>query len=266
MDQSEIEHFQAFGFVVFRNAFDAGPLRDELDQALDASSGRSTGTGVAEVQYLPMMSLRTPCSLFLLDRFETAAAALLGGPVLPVRAKGMRYFGSTAWHTDSSRPVASVGFAAYLDSLNAENGALRVLPGSHRGEYGSIIAAYLTSLVPGAAVESFPAIAVATEPGDVIAFDEHLFHASTGGTMRLQWRVDYVRDPSSATEEEVVRAYFTHIFAPDWDGGYDVDAFPSYSRQWIDSARPAIARLRELGVFRLAAKQEDFVRSRRTSA
>ncbi|MDB4985538.1 MAG: hypothetical protein JWN04_716 [Myxococcaceae bacterium] len=264
--QSEIKHFQTFGFVVFRNAFDAGSLRDELDQALHAGSGRSTRTGVAEVQYLPMMSRRTPCSLSLLDRFEKAAAALLEGPVLPVRAKGMHYFGSTSWHTDSSRPVASVGFAAYLDPLNVENGALRVLPGSHRGEYGSIVAAYLTSLAPGAAIESLPAVAVATEPGDVIAFDEHLCHASSGGIKRRQWRADYVRDPVSATEEEEVRAYFAHIFAPEWDGGHDVDAFPSYSPEWIDSARPAVMRLRELGVFELAAQQENFARSRRTLA
>jgi phytanoyl-CoA dioxygenase PhyH len=164
MDESEIKHFQAFGFVVFRNAFNAGPLRDEVDRALDAGCRRSTGTGVAEVQYLPMMSPRTPCSLSLLDRFETAAAALVGGPVLPVRAKGIRYVGSTPWHTDSSRPVASIGLAAYLDRLNGENGALRVLPGSHRGEYGSIVAAYLASVAPGAAVESFPAVALPTSP------------------------------------------------------------------------------------------------------
>src|SRR4051794_5395188 len=131
MSPFEIMHFQAFGFVVFRNAFDAIPLRAELNEALTSGCAQPTGTGVAEVQYLPMMSPRTPHSLSLLDRFETAAATLLGGPVLPVRAKGMRYFGSTSWHTDSSHPIASVGFAAYLEPLDAENGALRVLPGSH---------------------------------------------------------------------------------------------------------------------------------------
>ena len=71
-------------------------------------------------------------SLSLLERFVETAAELLGSPVLPVRAKGVRYFASANWHHDSDQDVASVGFVAYLDSLDADNGALRLIPGSHR--------------------------------------------------------------------------------------------------------------------------------------
>jgi hypothetical protein len=132
--------------------------------------------GEVKGRYAPMMTARTQFSLSLLDRFEPQAALLLGGPVLPVRAKGVRYVASTPWHTDSRHGVASVGFAAYLEPLDAESGALRVLPGSHRPDFGEAALTYVVSLGASATVSMLPGYAIGTEPGDVIAFDEH--HAS----------------------------------------------------------------------------------------
>ena len=83
--------FSECGFVVIRNAFEPGPLRREVDAAIAAGAARPIATGVGSVQYVPMMCSRTPCSLALLDLFSRSAARLLGGAVLPVRAKGMRY-------------------------------------------------------------------------------------------------------------------------------------------------------------------------------
>jgi hypothetical protein len=259
----ERSHFQAFGFVLLRDAFDPEPVRVELLRALPRTR---TATGVASVQYAPMMSALCKASLDLLDRLETTASALLGGPVLPVRAKGMRYFGSTGWHADSTRDVASVGFAAYLSPLARESGALRVLPGSHRGELGLQTAAYLAQLGSAAgAVDALPGVALETRPGDIIAFDEHLFHASAGGDERLQWRVDFVRAPTSPAEQDAVRAYFCGLFPPDWDGGYDVDHYPSYGEHWLASGRAAVRELRDLGVYELAARQEAFMRAEASS-
>ncbi len=217
--------------------------------------------GEVKGRYAPMMTARTQFSLSLLDRFEPQAALLLGGPVLPVRAKGVRYVASTPWHTDSRHGVASVGFAAYLEPLDAESGALRVLPGSHRPDFGEAALTYVVSLGASATVSMLPGYAIGTEPGDVIAFDEHLLHGSAGGTNRRQWRVDYVRDPVGFDEGAKVRSYFANIFPPDWDGGYDVDRYPSYGPDWLASGGPAVARLRELGVYDLADKQEAFMRS-----
>jgi hypothetical protein len=108
-----------------------------------------------------------------------------------------------------------------------------------------------------------PAHTLETEPGDVIAFDEHLFHASFGGGIRRQWRVDYICNPASDEAEDQAKAYFRELYRPDWDGGYDVDRYPSYGSDWRDSGRPSVARLEALGVYELAATQEAFARSRR---
>jgi len=252
---------------VLRAVFDPLPLAFEVDRAMAqefrAPFKAEVGGGELTGHYVPMMCERTPVSLALLDAFAPPAASLLGGPVLPVRAKGVQYFGATAWHRDSERPVASVGFAAYLERLRADNGALRVLPGSHETVLGAATAARLVARRQESATAAPPGKALETNPGDVIIFDEHLFHASNGGQNRRQWRVDYVRDPTGEVEESSVRAYFRGIYAPDWDGGYDVDLFPSYGKHWLNSGRPWVDRLRQLGVYEASAAEEAFARSRR---
>jgi hypothetical protein len=207
-----------------------------------------------------MMTAETPNSLLLLDRAEAVATNLLGGPVLPTRAKGVRYRGNTPWHVDSFFPVVSLGVAAYLEPVGADSGALRVLPGSHHPDFAKALHALG---VNGMAAEMLPAHVIDTEPGDMILFDEHLFHASFGGETRRQWRVDYVRDPGDTAAEENTRAYFAGIYPRDWYGGYDVDRYPSYGTDWRGSQRTSVARLDALGVYELAARQEAFARANR---
>lgn len=253
--------FRARGFVVLRGAFDPGPLSDEVDRAfakgLRASPTDNTGGGGVEFRYVPMMCERTPVSMSLIDALAGPAADLLGRPALPVRAKGTRYFGGSAAHRDSELEVASVGFLAYLEPLTASSGALRVRPGSH--------VAFATD--GNDALDALEALseAVETEPGDVIAFDEHLMHGSTGGRDRRQWRVDFVVDPVDAAETARVRESFSLIFPADWEGRYDVDRYPSYGAYWRSTNRPWVERLRELGVYELADIQESASRRSRKS-
>jgi hypothetical protein len=263
MNVEECLHFRTFGFVVLRAAFDAAALAREIDEALGTSAHpaahASVGAATIAFAYVPMMTSRSRSSLALLDRLEPVASALLDGPVLPTRAKGVRYAGETPWHTDSDDPsIVSVGFAAYLEPLRADSGALRVLPGSHRQAFGDELR---RAGAVGSPARALPAHVIETDPGDVIAFDERLFHASAGGSVRRQWRADYVREEAGQTAH--LKAYFARIFPPDWDGGYDVDQHPSYGADWLASGRSAVPRLAALGVYDLAARQEAFARSRR---
>jgi hypothetical protein len=245
---TDATHLRTFGFVVLRRAFDPEPLSQEFDRAmqdgLSSSSQVIAGNIGVAFRYLPMMCERTPVSLSLLEYFAASAAVVLGARALPVRAKGVRYLGSANWHRDSDQPVRSFGFVCYLESLDASTGALRVLPGSHRPELGDAVAALLdaypsstTGGASGPSVPVLPGYAVSTDPGDVIVFDEHLFHASAGGRERRQWRVDYVEDPVDAEGETHVRKYLTGLHSPEWDGGYDVDRFPTYGAHWLATGR-----------------------------
>src|SRR5262245_20702906 len=138
----DANYFRTFGFLVLPQFFDPGPLSAEIDQVLQdgllSASEVSRYDGI-QFQYVPMMTARTPASLSLVDRTEAVAATLLEGSVMPTRAKAVRYFGNTPWHTDSELPLASVGFAAYLEPTTAETGSLRVLPGSHNAELNTAI-------------------------------------------------------------------------------------------------------------------------------
>jgi len=140
-NEADVPYFRTFGFVVLRQFFDPRAIAIEIDHVMHdgavSSLEASIGAGI-RFQYVPMMTAETPNSLSLLDRAGAVAETLLGGPVIPTRAKGV-YWGSTPWHADCDLPVASVGVAAYLESLGAHNGALRVMPGSHRPEFGTAL-------------------------------------------------------------------------------------------------------------------------------
>ena len=251
-----------FGFVVLRQFFDPTPLAAEIDRVIAEGILRDVPErSDRQFQYVPMMTAETPVSLLLLDRAETVAAAVFGRPVIPTRAKGTRYHGETPWHTDSDLPLRSVGFLAYLEPVGADSGALRVIPGSHHPQFREAIreigATCLRDL-------SLAGHVVATEPGDMILLDERVLHASVGGGVRRQWRVDYLGAPAD-TEVNLTKSYFARIYTPDWDGGYDVDRYPSYGPDWRRSSRGAVARLEALGVYEVATAQEAFIRSRRGS-
>ena len=146
MPPSQRAHLESFGFVLLRGVTDPSPLSAELDAALEEAfpdaSPMISGSAGNEFQYVPMMSERTPVSLGLLVRLSALASELLGAPVLPGRAKGTRYRGSTKWHRDSELGVRSLGFAFYLEPLGAADGALQVLPGSHGPELGAAVRGY----------------------------------------------------------------------------------------------------------------------------
>lgn len=249
--------FHTFGFLVLHEFFAPFPLAAEIDAVLqDGRTQEDSQSGEIRFQYVPMMTARTPVSLALLDRLAEIAGILLGNPVLPTRAKGVRYSGNTPWHVDSCSPLASIGCLAYLEAINADSGALRVLPGSHRPEYAQALRRLGAD---GRQALELPAHVIATAPGDMILLDEHLYHSSCGGGLRRQWRVDYVSAPEDA--DQAVTAYFAAIYPPDWDGGYDVDRYPSYGPDWLNSKRPAVTRLAALGVHAMADRQEAFARS-----
>jgi Phytanoyl-CoA dioxygenase (PhyH) len=272
------------GFVVLRALIDPQPLADELDRAMrDAFGGRphwNSGAAGNRFRYVPMMNERTPVSVALAVRLESLAAQLTHGAVLAARAKGTTYLGGTNWHRDSQLPIRSTGFVCYLEPLDADSGALRVRPGSHRRWVTSLDADHATPFDP-----ADPGVALTTAPGDVIVFDEHLLHASDGGSLRRQWRVDFVADTdhddsadgthdhdahdhdadgaSAGRADEVLRAYFAGQHAPGWDGGYDADRYPSYSAHWRMSNPRGAARLDALGATRAAEAEEAWMKANR---
>ncbi len=117
------------------------------------------------------------------------ASSLLGEDFNYIGSDGNFYAGDTAWHPDGNRICPRyIKIAIYLDQLDGSNGALRVVPGSHRvgeayaSEARDRVLASMDSLgVPGSQV---PATILDTVPGDVLVFDHNLLHASFNGSGR----------------------------------------------------------------------------------
>ena len=102
----------------------------------------------------------------------------------------------------------------YLQPVRADSGALRVIPGSHKrpwfdqlDERPPLRYAWAREDFAGAeaadVIESVPGYVCKSNPGDVVAFDARLWHASVGGSSDRQMCTlvyfNYPRPPRSMT-------------------------------------------------------------------
>jgi hypothetical protein len=245
------QELETFGCVVLRGEIDAVALTAEFDATMrDAFvevDHRLHGAIGNQFRYVPMMCERTPVSVQLVVRLAAVAAELLQCDVLPGRAKATTYFGSARWHRDSELPVRSIGLAAYLEPLTGATGALCVIPGSHHDDYAAAIASLLDHRA------DVPHSVLATMPGDLIAFDEHLFHSTSGSGKRRQWRVDFIADDAP---DDVLREWYALQYSVGWDAGYDYERYPTYGAYWLDATVAWSARMHALGAHAAAQAEE----------
>ncbi|MFE6916849.1 phytanoyl-CoA dioxygenase family protein [Streptomyces rubiginosohelvolus] len=198
--------FDLFGFEVFRGLL-AGCTDDAFADVEAALSSGSNVRGSRERRAVPgFLGRSAALSRGCADvRLETLAAELLGGPCVYLYGDASEIHGDTYWHSDmegtddASRtvegsPARLVKFVLYDTPLDGSDGALRLLPGSHRAP-----AAYPTvDLAP----EDLPAHVLPVEPGDVIAFDPRARHAALGGAIRRQIAVAFARRPEHASAQQ----------------------------------------------------------------
>ena len=156
----------------------------------------------------------------------------------------------TPWHSDvlgdpeRDPDFYTIKAGFYLDAMDVNSGSLRVIPGSHFPAYGQALldeCGYKEGgLRPRLQLEDPPgAVAVATQPGDVVLFDTRIWHAAPAreGGRRTVF-IGYVPDPEdSPVRQEQVRAL--------------IQSFP-YNDHLVETAGPLrqemIARLRALGI------------------
>lgn len=136
----------------------------------------------------------------------------------------------------------TVKFPIYLQSLDETNGALRLIPGSHKKAFHDVV----TRFGPGGIdndearkideMKETPAHVCKTEPGDVYAFECHIWHASWGGGMdRRMISPIYSKNPKTPEEEEAVREQVKLNFAVREDLAKNTYAErqPEYPLEWL---------------------------------
>ena len=100
----------------------------------------------------------------------------------------------------------------------------------------------------------------ATVPGDVIAFDLHTWHASSGGRDRLAWTAIYQRCPETGAERERTLRSVHDGFEQAYRG-FDRNRYPTW-RDWLADAgvhprrAAVIGRMRQAGVLDLPGAME----------
>ncbi|CAM5227491.1 hypothetical protein SFIMM107S_07447 [Streptomyces griseus] len=136
--------FDLFGFEVFRGLL-AGCTDDAFADVEAALASGSNVRGSRERRAVPgflgrSAALSRGCADVCL---ETLAAELLGGPSVYLYGDASEIHGDTYWHSDvegtddassavEGSPARLVKFVLYDTPLDGSNGALRLLPGSHR--------------------------------------------------------------------------------------------------------------------------------------
>jgi len=127
-------------------------------------------------------------SLLQHPRIHGPLCSLLGEDFNYMGSDGNLYVGDTGWHRDGwHQGLRHMKVLFYLDPLTRNQGALRVIPGTHivgdayARDAGEAAAGRLQVGVWG---DQVPAEALEVTPGDVLIFNHNLFHAAFGGSAR----------------------------------------------------------------------------------
>ena len=204
----QYNHFQAFGFIILRQLFtpdEVAALDDEFERGLDAAFPDDPFDGTKH-QGTILTGPDTPLFANLPEepRLYEVAEQLYGEHCFPITSDANRYVGDTRWHPDHfidvKKDTYGVKFAHYLDPVDAETGALRVVPGSHRNPLYTNLRERIGA--KEREIREVPSYVCKSEPGDIVAFDLRLWHASCGGaTGRRMCTVCYYKHPDTPDEE-----------------------------------------------------------------
>jgi len=220
LSPQQIDFMDTFGYLHV-----PGLIADriaEVDEAFETLMRRNGGDAHDGSKRFCMVPFINHCAYLctLLDdpRIHGIASALLGEDYQYWNSDGNYYAGDTGWHSDTQwpEPIRFYKMAIYLDRMTRDSGALRVIPGSHRfGEgYAEVLQEqlYVRKNFWGAADgRDVPAVALETEPGDLVISNHSTKHSAWGGNQR--------------------RRMFTLVYTGLHEGGDDLEAYRAFLEQ-----------------------------------
>jgi hypothetical protein len=201
LTQDQIDHFETFGFLVCQQIFTSGEI-DQIIQAVETVFATAHTSDASHSVFWEDNFIERNQHLIKLiedDRVYLAMQDLIGDDFLYMGSEGMRGLDRGGpvhhWHADSDWSLEKLNYKRikamiYLDPLKKETGALRVIPGSHRLTFHEALRPFQeahTSPDPtffGLDGADVPAYVVETVPGDMVFFNQWLFHAVYGQSGR----------------------------------------------------------------------------------
>ena len=265
LTELDVAHFHAFGFVRLKNCLEAAEL-ERLQEAFDRVISTDPDVTVSKAPFKD--GTRSLCPFAEADdafikliehpRIMEAMRDIDGTEFLYSGAEDMSSFvGDTMWHCDffppheEFRPVKST---FYLDPMRADDGALYLIPGTHIPEFAArifrVCGHYGETGGPRLHLDprEVPAVPIETDPGDVVLWENHMWHFAAqrqSGEPRRAMFVQYYRDPKDdPIAAKGIREAIASIQAK--HKPY------VYSRELLEAANPVrekmAARLEEIGV------------------
>lgn len=220
-------NFETFGVLCKQQAFSKSEMQDitsEFDKLM--GNGRDgEWWGERGKQMWPLVELSPKLiSLAEDDRIYGTVERLLGPDFIWAGSEGnvnVNY--QHRWHSD--RPgehqldYKRVKIMFYLDSLTADSGALRVMPGSHRMPMHMDLFE-LQGLQDdpearpfGVDASELPGMALESEPGDVVFFNQSLYHAMFNGWPgRRYFALKYAQTPKTSADVKALHTYAGGVF------------------------------------------------------
>lgn len=212
--------FDAFGFLVCRNALKEGDIvlmRSEAESIFFEDWGeiydgkeRQQIQGFVERSKLLVDYIKN-------EQILARVRRLIGRKLVWIGSDGNRYVGATGWHPDGSNMnVRRIKVLFYLDHQLRDSGALRVFPGSHRPElhqnlrillqrpnktitpYGVLASKRKSTKASGFGIPAdlLPSYPIETRPGDIVFFDQNIWHSSFGGDPgRMMFTMNFAEHP-----------------------------------------------------------------------
>lgn len=208
LNEEQVRFFRTFGFITLRDFFTTEQVQTihrEIDVALDEQYHDQPwdGQGMRNVN---LLDDSTPfCSGLIEDRRCLGIAEQLykdDGGVLGSHAQATIFPGDSHWHRDTKMSLQrGVKMGCYLDHVDADSGALRVVPSSHwiPRVYDDNDALW-EGIVP-MPIEQVPCHVLKMGPGDLVAFDHRIWHGTCGGAYgRRMLAINYIHNPQTKQE------------------------------------------------------------------
>ena len=170
-------HYEAFGFLFLRELFspdEMSAIGEEADRIWEEESRkpdfRRSDEGSQHTSPFVEIS-STLSSIVEDDRIYLTAQRLVGEGMVWTNSEGnITGYGTAPWHPDRRNMAQGdldyprLKVMLYLDEVSAENGALRVIPGSHKNPYHDSLYPMLQKQDNGMDWDVIPE---ADDPGDM---------------------------------------------------------------------------------------------------
>jgi ectoine hydroxylase-related dioxygenase (phytanoyl-CoA dioxygenase family) len=198
--EEQKKFFDTFGYLVFKGLFsnEIEKISTNFDKTIEVNKAdivdwKHRAHHNENRLFMAQFIDRDAYLSALLDdeRILAIYKALLGDDFIYRGSDANIFECSTCWHSDTYGALLkyrNVKLAFYLESLDAENGCFRVLPGSHHfgDRFANKLQAFLKkndSYLDDLGLQDWeiPATIIPTEPGDVLAFDFRVKHATCFG-------------------------------------------------------------------------------------